>query len=227
MQIVSDSSLINLLYTHRYIFSFLGALFEGTFIMLLAGVLYKLGYFNFWGLMAVLVSGYFLNGIFWYLLGKFGGQRILENWGKRLHMTKNIVEKLEEYFKEHSVKTLFITRITWGFGMFAFMIAGSFKMNFKKFLTVSLIATLVWVLCLVGIGYVFGASYKALSIVTKGIKLGLTITIFSLIILISILIVLWLRWFAKTKFIKDLSEHKESQFLRWLGEKISSLGKKD
>ena len=47
MEIVSTNSVLNLLYQHRYIFVFLGALFEGTFIMILAGVLYKFGYFKF------------------------------------------------------------------------------------------------------------------------------------------------------------------------------------
>jgi len=226
MEIVSTNSVLNLLYTHRYIFSFLGAFFEGTFIMILTGVLYKLGYFKFWALLSVLLSGYFLNGVTWYLIGRYGGNQVLEKWGKRLHLTKNLIEKLEEYFKNHSARTLFITRITYGFSMLSFMIAGSFKMKFKKFAAVNLAATIIWVLGLVGIGYIFGASYKALSIVTKSIRIGLTIGIFAIIVLISFLIVYWLRWFARTKFIQDLSEHKESEFLRWVGEKISNFGKK-
>ena len=226
MEIVSTNFLVNLLYQHRYIFAFLGALFEGTFIMLLAGALYKFGYFKFWGLMAVLISGYFLSGVIWYLIGKYGGNQVLDKWGKRLHITRNLIEKLEEYFRNHSVKTIFITRITYGFSMLSFMIAGSLKMKFKKFMMVSFIATIIWVFGLVGIGFLFGASYKALSIATKGIRVGLTIAFFTIIVLVSFLIFYWLRRFARTKFIQDLSEHKNSQFLRWLGEKISNFGKK-
>jgi membrane protein DedA with SNARE-associated domain len=159
-------------------------------------------------------------------VGRFGGNAVLEKWGKRLHFTRNLVERLEEYFKNHSVKTLFITRITWGFSMLSFMIAGSFKMKFKKFAVINLVTAIIWVFSMVGIGYIFGASYKALSIVTKSIRLGLTIGLFAVIVLISFLIVYWLRWFARTKFIQDLSEQKNSQFLRWLGEKISNFGKK-
>jgi membrane protein DedA with SNARE-associated domain len=226
MEVVSTNSVVNLLYTHRYIFSFLGAFFEGTFIMILTGVLFKLGYFKFWALMFMLFMGYFGNGITWYLLGRFGGNTILEKWGKRLHLTKNLIEKLEEYFKNHSVKTLIITRMTWGFSMLSFMTAGSLKMKFKKFLIINLVTAIAWIFALVSIGYVFGASYKALSIVTKSIRIGLTIALFAIIVLISFLIVYWLRRFARTRFIQDLSEHKESQFLRWVGEKISKFGKK-
>lgn len=226
MEIVSTNSVLNLLYTHRYIFTFLGALFEGTFIMILAGVLYKFGYFNFWALMTVLLTGYFLSGIGWYLVGRYGGNKILDRWGRRLHLTKNLIKKLEEYFKNHSVKTLFITRITYGLGMVVLIIAGSFKMSWRKFLSVNVVGSIIWILATLGLGYIFGVSYRALGIITKTITLGLTIALFIILVLISILIVYWLRWFARTKFIQDLSEHKESGFLRWLGEKISNFSKK-
>jgi membrane protein DedA with SNARE-associated domain len=119
------------------------------------------------------------------LLGRFGGNTILEKWGKRLHLTKNLIEKLEEYFKNHSVKTLIITRMTWGFSMLSFMTAGSLKMKFKKFLIINLVTAIAWIFALVSIGYVFGARYKALSTVTKSIRIGLTIALFAIIVFLS------------------------------------------
>lgn len=215
MELIANS-VLNLLGEHRYIFCFLGAVFEGTYIMILAGVFYKFGYFNFWGLMAVLLSGYFINGFGIYFLGRIFGHGILEKWGKRLHLTKRILEKLEEYFKKHSIKTLFITRITYGLSFPTLIIAGSFKMKWKKFLMVNLAATIVWVLFMWGLGYVFGASYKALGVVTKTVSLGLVIALFVIIILFSVLIIYWLRKFATTKFVKGLENHR-FQFLRRLG----------
>jgi len=225
MEIVSTNSVFNLLYTHRYIFAFLGAVFEGTFIMILAGVLYKFGYFKFWALTTVLISGYFINGLIFYLIGKYGGNKILEKWGKRAHLTKNLIEKLEEYFKNHSAKTLFITRITYGFSMWAFIIAGSFKMKFKKFFIVSIIAAIVWVTILLGLGYIFGVSYRALGVITKTITVGLGIVFFAFIIAVSILIVYWLRKFTQTRFIEKLAQNNQSSLLRWLGKKITKFAK--
>jgi len=228
MEVISTNTIINLLYEHRYIFAFLGAFFEGTFIMILAGVLYKFGYFKFWGLMAALFSGYFLNGIAWYLIGRCGGNRILEKWGRRLHITKNLLEKLEDYFKNHSVKTIFITRITWGFSMVTFIIAGAFKMNFKKFLIVSIAASIVWISATLGLGYIFGASYRALGVITRSIAIGLNIVFFVIIVLISILIVYWLKRFARTKFMKKITKNNQFQFLHRISEAINNLvnGKK-
>jgi len=202
-----NSSVLQLLYDHRYIFAFLAAMFEGTFIMILSGVLFKFGYFNLWHLFAVLVAGYFLNGIFWYLLGRFGGHHVVEKLIKKFKMGRRGIEKLEEHFANHSAKTLFLTRITYGVGMFVFMLAGSLKMKWKKFVPVNLAAAITWVIGVGAIGYGFGASLQSLSRVTKGITIGIIVIIALLIILVSISIVAWMRYFAKTQFVKDLENH--------------------
>jgi len=216
---IINNSVLQLLYEHRYIFAFLAALFEGTFIMILSGVLFRFGFFNLWQLFAVLVVGYFLNGVFWYLLGRIGGHHIIEKWIKKFHVGGKIINKLEDYFTRHSNKTLFLTRITYGFGMFSFMIAGSLKMQWKKFASISLLATIVWVLVVGGIGYGFGASIQSLSRVTEGVTIGISLVIGGLIILIAFSFIFWMRYFARTQFIKDLENH-DSLVLSKIGEFI-------
>jgi membrane protein DedA with SNARE-associated domain len=145
--------------------------------------MYKFGYLNFWGTIGVLMIGYMLNGLMYYLIGFLGGNKILEKISKRFRSTRNTLGKLEEYFKEHSNKALFITRITWGVGIPILIMSGSFRMKLKKFLTVTGIATIPWVFVLFGLGYIFGTSYKALGTITKTITIGLAIAIFAGIIL--------------------------------------------
>lgn len=217
-----DNTILRLLYEHRYIFAFLGALFEGTYIMLLSGVLFKFGYFKIWGLLAVLFSGYFLNGIALYLIGRAGGYKILEKWGKRWHMTRKLIEKLEHYFKHHSVKTIFITRITYGLSLPAFIIAGSLKMKWKKFLSVTFAATVVWVVAIMGLGYVFGLGYDAMGRVMQTIATGLTIIIFILITLTLILAVYFLMRLIRKRFFKEM-EKEESSLLEKTGEMFNHL----
>lgn len=220
MDVVIDT-LLNLLYEHRYIFIFVGAILEGAYIMVLAGVLLKLGFFNVWGLSAVLLLGYFFHGILFYMLGRIGGHQILEKWVKRFHLTKKLIEKLEKYFKKHSVKTLFITRITYGLCVPALIVAGSFKMNWKKFISVIFVANFIWVFATVGLGYVFGIGYEALGTVVKTISIAFMIISFVLIIFLSFFIVHWLRRFARTKFIKRL-EKQSFAFIRGVGKIISN-----
>jgi membrane protein DedA with SNARE-associated domain len=217
---VIHSSVLQLLYEHRYIFAFAGSMLEGNFTIILCGVLLKFGYFNIWGLTLALLIGYFTNGLIWYFLGRIFGHTVIEKWIKKFKFGKKVADKFEYYFQQHSVKTLFLTRITYGLSMFSFMIAGSLKMNFKKFLIVSLAGCVGWVLITVGLGYGFGAGFQTLSRATEGIALGIAIVIGVLIVLASLSVVYWMRYFARTQFVKDLEEHdsfllsKTGEFIR-------------
>jgi len=207
-------------YQHRYIFTFLGSLFEGTYIMILAGAFLKWGYFKFWGLMPILIGGYFLNGLGWYLIGRTGGKEILNKWGKKLRLTKDLLEKLERYFKKHSIKTLFITRITYGLSMPTLIMAGSFKVKWKKFLIVNLIASFIWVLMMFSLGYIFGVSYEILSKIIKTVAIWLTVILFIIIILVPIISVYWLRRRTKIKFVEKIMNYKNLEKVKWLSDKI-------
>ena len=213
-------TVLGLLNEHKYIFAFLGALFEGTFIMILAGVFYKLGFFKFWGVISVLIIGYLANALMYYLIGRIGGSAVLEKWGKRRHLTSGLVKKIEDYFQKHSGKAIFLTRITYGFSSIVMIMSGSFKMKIKKYLAVNFFATIIWVGALFGLGYVFGTSYKALGAVAKSIAIGLAIIISLAIIFISVFIIFWLRRLARTKFVKNLENHPYP-FLRRIGNLIT------
>jgi len=216
------NSVGNLLYEHRYIFSFLGAFFEGNYIMIVTGVLYKFGYFKFWGLVAVLSSGYFLGAVMYYFIGRVAGNRILEKWTKKGRVTRNFLLKLENYFKKHSVKTVFLARITYGLGIIILIMAGSFKMKWKKFLLASLVGSIVWVFIALSLGYVFGISYEVLSKITKTIAVGLAAAVFVIIGLIFFFIIYWLIRLFKKRFIKKLDNNRV-QFIKKIGTVINNF----
>lgn len=204
---VIHSSVLQLLYEHRYIFAFFGSMLEGNFTIILCGVLLKLGYFNIWGLFIAVIAGYFTNGLMWYFLGRLFGNTVIEKWLKKFKIGKKVAEKLEYYFEQHSVKTLFITRVTYGVSMFSFMVAGSLKMNFKKFLIVSFAGCLGWIIITVSLGYGFGAGFQTLNRATEGIALGIAIAVAVLIVLAALSIVACMRYFARSQFVKDLEQH--------------------
>ena len=207
-------------YEHRYIFAFLGALSEGTNIMLLGGFLYKLGLFKFWNILAVLFVGYIINGYAWYAIGRWGGRRILEKWGPRFFLTKERLRKLESYFKKHTVKTLIITRITYGLGGWVFIIAGIFKTKIRKFSWCNLVAAIIWIVMMFCIGYSFGASYELLTRVVKLVAVWTVALLFIATVLIAVILVYWLRRKAKIKFIERISNQGGWKRLKWLGEKV-------
>lgn len=207
-------------YAHRYVFAFLGALIEGTNIMLLGGFLYKLGVFKFWNILIVLGVGYIINGYGWYAIGRFGGIKILDKWGPRFFLTKERIKKLEDYFKRHTTKALIITRITYGISSYVFIIAGIFKTKAKKFFWCNLVATVIWVLMMFLIGYSFGASYEALSKLARLVAVWLVVVLFIATVLIATGLVYWFRKKARVKFIERITDYKGWKRVKWLGEKI-------
>lgn len=207
------------LYQHRYIFAFLGALFEGTNIMLLGGLLYKLGMFKFWNILVILLAGYFINGYGWYALGRLGGRKILERRKGRF-LTRGRLRKLENYFKKHTSKALIITRITYGISSYVFIMAGILKTKAKQFFWCNFVATFIWVLIMFGIGYSFGASYEALSKVVRIVTVWLVVMLFIAIILVAFGIVYWLRKKARIKFMEKIINQENLEKLKWLGKKI-------
>lgn len=212
-------TILQLLDQHKYIFAFLGALFEGTFIMLLAGVLFKLGLFKLWGIILVLFVGYMCNAFMYYLIGRLGSSAVLEKWGKRRHLSSDLLNKIKDYFIKHNGKALFFTRITYGFSSVVMIMSGSLRMKIKKYFIINFFASIIWVSVMFGFGYVFGTSYKVLGSITRSITIGVTIVLFAVLISFSMVVVYGLRIFARTKFIKRLENHPSS-FLRRLGKII-------
>lgn len=207
-------------YNHRYIFAFLGASLEGTNIMLLGGFLYKLGLFKFWNILAVLFLGYVINGYVWYTIGRLSGRRVLEKWGPRFFLTKERLKKLEDYFKKHTTKALIIARLTYGLSGWVFIIAGIFKTKLRKFSWCNLVAAIIWIIMMFGIGYSFGASYELLTRVVKLVAVWMVVLLFIATVLIAVILVYWLRRKAKIRFIERISNQKGWKRLKWLGEKI-------
>ncbi len=207
-------------YEHRYIFAFVGALFEGNTIMLLCGFLYKLGIFKFWNILFILALGYIINGYGWYAIGRFGGRKILEKWGPHFFLSQERINKLEDYFARHTNKALIITRATYGISSCVFILAGIFKTKWKQFFWCNFIGGIIWVFLMFGIGYSFGASYEALSKIVKVIAAWLVVVLFIVIFLVCVGIISWLRRKAKTKFIDKALNQNGLEKLKLISKKI-------
>ena len=215
------NSILGLLYEHRYIFSFLAGFVEGAYSFVLLGVLLKFGYFNFWYLICLMILGYFLNSIIYYLLGYWGGEKIIDKFIKRFRITRKLLDKIEIHFKKHNIKIIFITRILYGISIPVLLIAGAFKMKKKDFLIASFFASIVWVLIVLVVGYGLGTGYEVIGTAVKKIAEGLTIIAIIILVLLSILIIYWLKKITKLKFIKNLENNKFA-FFRKIGKVINN-----
>ena len=150
---------------YRYPVIFLATIFEGPIIMMLAGIMLRLGVVSLLPIFIVLILGDLVGDIFWYSLGYHFAHPITEKYGKFIGITPEILEKTKLSFHNHQIKILFVSKITMGFG-FALAIlitAGIAKIPFKKYLAVNFFGQSIWTGFLLYIGYSFGNLYTKIN----------------------------------------------------------------
>lgn len=142
----------------KYILLLIGAIPEGPILMMTSGFLYHLGTFSFWPMYIALVIGDFIADMTWYCIGRFGTRHAIYKYGNFLGITPESITKVENLFKKYHLKILIISKLTmgFGFGFVILMVAGMFKIEFKRYLSINLIGGFIWTFFLISIGYFFG-----------------------------------------------------------------------
>ncbi|MFZ5982104.1 MAG: DedA family protein [Patescibacteria group bacterium] len=136
---------------------------EGPIATIVSSFLASLGVFNIFAVFALSVLGDVLGDIACYGIGFWGGKAILEKARKKLHVKSKILEKIEALFLHHGFKTIFAVKSTTGLCWITFIAAGAFRMDFRRFLTASLLGGLVWSSFLALSGYFFGYAFLEIS----------------------------------------------------------------
>lgn len=103
-------------------------------------------------LNAAAVAGDNLN----YVIGRKFGARLFKNENSRFFKRSNL-EKTEKFFARHGSKTLVMARWVAIVRTFAPFVAGMGKMQYSKFLMVSILGGAFWVWSLVIAGHFLGS----------------------------------------------------------------------
>jgi membrane-associated protein len=172
---------IVLLLHYRYFVLFPIAFFEGPIISVIAGFLVARGFFNFLFTYGLLVLADLAGDTFYYCLGRLGGRPFLRRWGHLFGLKKEKLESMENNFRDHSTKIIFLGKTqSWG-GLILFT-AGETKMPFLKFIWLNLIATILKSLLFLVVGYYFGEAYVLIEKYIRYGGIGLSIiTIFVIV----------------------------------------------
>ncbi len=179
---------------------FVLAYVEGGVAMLAGGFLAKVGVFSFETVVLILILADFFGDIGSYTVAYFGGSKIITRWGKWIGLSQNRYGKLRKVMEKDGGKMIMLTRFATGISWATVIVAGLMKMKLKKFLFFDLMAVIIWVFTMAGIGYLFAASIQQASD-----------TYNSLGLIVSMVLVIGISWYVykKIKFIIEEEVEEE------------------
>jgi membrane protein DedA with SNARE-associated domain len=154
-----------------FLFVFVSVVIEGEIILLLLGVLLHLHVVPLSILILFLIPALVTKTTFWYLLGKNIKTRFPES--KFLHFIETTIERLFPTFVEKPFFPIFISKFAYGLNHATLAFAGYKRVPIRLYALVETISSVVWVVLLVGTGYVL--SFAALTITTDLRKVSIII----------------------------------------------------
>ncbi len=91
-----------------------------------------------------------------YGIGRFGGRRIVDRWGRYVFLTPERLDKAEAFFDRQGAKIITIARFIEGLRQANGIIAGITEMHWLRFLVYNALGAALWVGTWVSVGYFAG-----------------------------------------------------------------------
>ncbi|MGX9135075.1 DedA family protein [Rummeliibacillus sp. JY-2-4R] len=162
------SYLITLFEQHSYLILLIGIFLElvalpisGEFLMSYAG------YFIFQGKMDYSLALFtaFFAGVagttVTYWIGKAGGYKLIEKYGKYIHLGPERYKKVSSWYERSGSKLLIFAYFIPGIRHFTGYISGISKMSFLKFIIPAYIGSFLWGFCFITLGKVLGPRWDS------------------------------------------------------------------
>lgn len=177
---MSIEEIIRLLIQYKYFFLFPIVVIEGPIISVVAGFLVALKYFDFYTAYIIVVLGDLAGDVLDYSIGRWGGLKIINKWGRYIGVTAERLKKVEGYFERNTGKTLLLGKALHGVGGVFLYAAGIAKVPILKFVWFNFLGTVPKTLILLSVGFYFGhaiSSIKSYLELTGAIFMGVGITV--------------------------------------------------
>jgi membrane-associated protein len=130
------------------------AFLPGDSLLFVAGAVAATGAMNIWVLMLVVLTGAVLGNTVNYYIGNWLGHKVYD--GTIGWIDPVALKKTHAFYEKHGGKTLIVARFTPVVRSFAPLVAGAGEMDFARFQFFNVTGAMLWVLSLVGGGYLFG-----------------------------------------------------------------------
>lgn len=188
------SALLSYFEQYGYWVVFFGVMLEnagvpvpGETILLAAGFFAAQGHFQIWGVIAIAALGAVLGDNAGYFIGRRVGRATLERYGRYAGLTHSRIAHMDRFFAAHGNKTILVARFITGLRVFAALLAGSSRMQWRTFVIYNMLGAVLWSVAITLAGFFFGRSWDALERWIKGaglIALGIGLVIVITMILL-------------------------------------------
>ncbi|MED4206869.1 DedA family protein [Neobacillus mesonae] len=162
------SYLISLFEQHSYLILFAGIFLElmalpisGELLMSYAGYFVYQGKMNY---LLALLTVFFSGGAgitVTYWIGRAGGYKLIEKYGKYIHLGPERYKKTAAWFERSGSKLLIFAYFIPGVRHFTGYISGISRMSFQKFIIPAYTGSFLWGFCFITLGKVLGPQWKA------------------------------------------------------------------
>jgi membrane-associated protein len=166
---------------------FFGFFLPGDSLLVTAGLLISQGLpLDVWRMGALLTAAAILGDNTNYWIGRLSGPRIFAKEDSLFFRRKHL-QRAAEFYERHGAKTVVLARFMPIVRTFAPLVAGAAAMNYRTFVTFSIIGGVTWIWSMLLLGYFLGSRFP-------GVSEHIEIVII-LVILVSILpaILSWLK----------------------------------
>ena len=155
----------------------------GDATLLASGFLIRLGFFDFVPVFLLASTGIFLRDIILYKLGKKYGEQIIIKYGRFFYITPQRFSSITKRLKKSKGKTIFFSKFLYGLNHITILAVGASKIDFKRFIKLSIVTIIFWESVLLSLGYFLGHSFTLLKHYVKDISIFLAASVIIFIFL--------------------------------------------
>ena len=160
VNVLSFNDLLVYAQVHGYFLVFLIMIIEGPIMTVAAAFAASLGYFNIWVIFILSGLADLVSDALFYFVGHFTRRKFFDKY-TNLFEEKSYLRKIEEKYKEHPGKTIFLLKMS-PFAAPGLMAAGAVKVPSKKYIYWNLINNVPRTIFFVAAGYFFGIFAKSI-----------------------------------------------------------------
>ncbi len=133
----------------------------GQTVMVLAAVYAGTGHLELAAVVGIALAAAIAGNSVGYVIGRSGGQAFVHRWGRYVLLTPARMERADGFFRRNGGKVVTVARFVDGLRQTNGIIAGTTRMDARRFTGFNVLGAVLWVGVWCAVGYLAGANVGA------------------------------------------------------------------